>query len=151
MSDQQAMPPNSMSQQFSEGTPVYDVNGEQMGTVSKHGLVENTLVLYKSKFFHRDIQVPLSKVQRSDSKGIYLSVSKNQLQHERYAAPPVIAESGAGELNSQGVDVIEQTPHTLTKGVGVIEQTPTTLAKGEDTIERNAEGPMSGEVSSGGK
>ncbi len=129
MSDQQAMPPNSMGQQFTEGTPVYDVNGEQVGAVSKHGLAENTLILHKGIFFHRDIQVPLSTVQRSDANGIYLSVSKDELQHERYAAPKASAESGAGELISQGVDEIEQTPHTFTKGT--------------DTIERNAEGPIS--------
>jgi len=157
MSDQQAMHPTSMGQQFIEGTPVYDVNGEKVGTVIKHGLVENTLILHKGIFFHRDIQVPLSTVQRSDANGIYLSVSKDELQHERYAAPPATSESGAGELISQGVDeieqtpdtftkgtdTIEQTPDTFTKGTDTIEQTPDTFTKGTDTIERNAEGPIS--------
>lgn len=145
MSDQQAMPPNSMSQQFSEDTPVYDVNGEQVGTVSKDSLVENRLILHKGLVFHQDIQVPLSAVQRSDAKGIHLSVSRDELQHERYAAPSATAESGTGEVIIQGVDVIEQTPHTITKGVDVIEQTPDTIAKGVDVIEPNTESPISGE------
>lgn len=165
MSDQQAMPPNSIGQPFSEGTPVYDVNGEQVGTVSKHNLGENTLTLHKGLFFQRDIQVPLSAVQRSDAKGIYLSVSKDELQHERYAAPLATVESSTGEMIIQGVDVIEQTPHTVTKGVNVIEQTPHTVTKGvdvieqpphtvtkgADTIEPNTENPISGEVSPGEK
>ena len=124
MSDQQAMPPNSMGQQFTEGTPVFDLNGEQVGIVSKHGLAGTMLILHKGIFFHRDIQVPLSTVQRSDPHGIYLSVSKDELQHERYAAPLATTESGEGSLISLGVDVIEQTPDTFTKGADTIEQTP---------------------------
>ena len=140
MSDQQAMPPNNMGQQFTEGTPVYDLNGEQVGTVSKHGLAGNMLILHKGIFFHRDIQVPLSTVQRSDTNGIYLSVSKDELQHERYAAPLATAESGEGRLIFQGVDVIERNPDLVSRGVDTIEQTPHTFTKGADTIERNAEG-----------
>ena len=135
MSDQQAMPPNNMGQQFSDGTPVYDVNGEQVGTVSKHSLAENTLSVSKGIFFHRDIQVPLSTVQRSDARGIYLSVSKDELRHERYAAPSATAESGTGGLIIQGVDVIERAPDTITKGVDVIEPAPDTITKGVDVIE----------------
>jgi hypothetical protein len=159
MSDQQAIPPHSIGQQFSEGTPVYDVNGEQVGTVSKHSLEENTLLVSKGIFFHRDIQVPLSTVQRSDPKGIYLNISKDELQHERYAAPRTMAESDTGGLIIQGVDVIEQTPDTITKGVGVIEPAPDTITKGvdvvepapdtitkgEDVIEPTTEGPITGE------
>ncbi|GAC1565803.1 MAG: hypothetical protein NVS2B2_37280 [Ktedonobacteraceae bacterium] len=136
MSDQQALPPNSMGQQFTEGTPVYDLSGEQVGTVSKHDLAGNVLILNKGIFFHRDIQVPLSTVQRSDPHGIYLSVSKEELRHEHSAAPRAMTESGEGGLISRGVDVIEQTPDTYTKGVDVIERHPDTLTKGEDTIEQ---------------
>jgi len=93
-------------------------------------------------------------VQRSDTHGIYLSVSKDELQHERYAAPLATSDSGEDRLISQGVDVIERNPDTFTKGVGVIERNsdtftkgadtierdPDTITKGDDTIERNAEG-----------
>ena len=164
MSDQQPLSPNSMSQQFSEGTSVYDVNGEQVGTVSKHDLAGNTLLLNKGAYLHRDIQVPLSSVQRSDANAVYLGVSKDELQHERYTAPSAITESNADGLISQGTDVIEQTPHTITEGVSVIVQAPETVTegvsvveqipdsfrKGETTIDPNAEGSTSGEVSPGG-
>lgn len=162
MSDQQAMPPNSINQQFSEGTPVYDVNGEQVGTVSKYSPLENMLVLQKGTLFQRDIQVPLSAVQRSDARGIYLGVTRDELQHDRYAAPSATSEPVDGGLISQGVDVIEQAPHTITKGVDVIEQAPHTYTKGVDTIEQpphtitkgtdtiepdtETAGPVSGEV-----
>jgi hypothetical protein len=160
MSDQQAIPPNSTNQQFGEGTSVYDVNGEQVGTVGKHDLVGNVLILYKGTSFHRDIQVPLSTVQRSDARGIYLSISKDELQQEGYTAPPTTAVTGADGLILQGVDVIEQSPDTVTQGVSVIEQSPNTITQGvsvveqspdtytqgEDTIEPHAAGPMSDEV-----
>jgi hypothetical protein len=136
MSYQPAMPPNNLNQPFSEGTPVYDVNGEQVGTVSRHDPLENTLVLQKGTLFQRDIQVPLSAVQRSDARGIYLSVSRDELQQDRYAVPSAAAEPGEGGLIAQGVDVIEQTPHTITHGVDVIEQAPRTYTKGVDTIEQ---------------
>ena len=60
MSNQHAMPSNSMGTQFTEGTPVYDLNGEQVGTAGKHGLAGNMLILHKGIFFHRDIQIPLT-------------------------------------------------------------------------------------------
>ncbi len=126
MSDQQAISPNSMGQQFTEGTPVYDLKGEQIGTVSRHSLAGNGLILHKGISFHRDIQVPLSIVQRSDTHGIYLSVSKDELQHERYATPLATIESDEGKLISLGTDTIERDPDTITKGT--------------DTIERNADG-----------
>ena len=151
MSDQQAMPPNSIGQQFNEGTPVYDVNGERVGTVSKHNLEGNTLLVSKGIFFHRDLQVPLSAVQRSDARGIYLSVSKDELQHESYAAPSTTTVPGAGGLIVQGVDVIESAPDTITKGVDVIEPAPDTITKGEDVIEPNTEGLISGEEPPGEK
>ncbi len=155
MSDQQAMPPNNLGQQFPEGTPVYDVHGDQVGTVSKHGLVGNTLILHKGLFFHRDVHIPLSAVHHSSANGIYLNISRDELQHERYAAPPATAEAGEGrlisqgvdviernpDLTSQGVDVIEQKPHTFTRGVDEIEQTPHTFTTGADTIERPPEEP----------
>ncbi|HYX50454.1 MAG TPA: hypothetical protein VE843_11965, partial [Ktedonobacteraceae bacterium] len=123
---------------------------------------ENTLFVPKGIYFQRDIQVPLSAVQRSDPKGIYLSVSKDELQHERYAAPLTTAESDTGELIIQGVDVIEPAPDTINKGVdviepapdtinkgvGVIEPLPDTITKGEDVVEPNTEGPVTDEDSS---
>ena len=165
MSDQQPLSLNSMSQQFSEGTSVYDVNGEQVGTVSKHDLTGNTLLLHNDTYLNRDIQVPLSSVQRSNANGIYLGVSKDELQHERYTAPTATAESSTDGLISRGVDVIEQIPHTITEGVSVIVQAPETVTegvsvveqipdsfrKGETTIDPNAEGSTSGEVSPGGR
>ncbi len=137
MSNQHVMPPNSMGKQFTEGTPVYDLNGEQVGTVSKQSQAANMFILHKGTFFHRDIQVPLSAIQRSDTHGIYLSVSKDELQHEHSAVSRATTESGEGGLISRGVDVIERNPDTITKGVDVIERNPDTITKGVDVIERN--------------
>ncbi len=133
MSEQQALPPNSMGQTFPEGTAVYDLNGEQVGTVSQPSGAANMLILHKGL---GDLQVPFSVVQRSDSHGVYLSVTKDELQHGRYAVPPATTGSAEDGLISQGVDVIEQTPDTVTQGVAVIEQNPNTVTKGVDVIEQ---------------
>ena len=145
MSDQHTMPPNSTGPQFTEGIPVYDLNGEQVGTVSKQSLTGNMLILHKGVSFDRDIQIPLGIVQRSEPHGIYLSVSKEELQHEYSAAPQTTTESSEGGLISQGVDVIEQTPDTVTKGVGVIERHPDTVTKGVGVIERHPDTVTKGE------
>lgn len=136
MSDQQAQPPTSMGQTFPEGTPVYDLNGEQVGTVSQPSRVATMLILHKSIFFSYDLQVPLSTVQRSDPHGIYLRVTKDELQHERYAVPPATTAPGEDGVISRGVDVIEQNPNTVTQGVAVIEQMPDTVTQGVDVIEQ---------------
>ncbi len=95
--------------------------------------------------------VPPFTVQRSDSQGIYLSVSKDELQHEHSTVSEVTTEVGESRLISrgtdiiernpdtvtQGVDVIERNPDTVTQGVSVIERNPDTVTKGSDTIERN--------------
>jgi hypothetical protein len=100
MSNQQAIPPNSMGQQFTEGTPVYDMKGEQIGTVSRHGLAGNVLILYKGISFHRDIQVPLSTVQRSETHGIYLSVLVNAPPYEQ-VLPSILSSMAIDRLISR--------------------------------------------------
>ncbi len=136
MSEQQAPPPNSMGQPFPEGTAVYDLNGEQVGTVSQTSGAANMLILHKGLGFSQDLQVPFSAVQRSDPHGIYLSVTKDELQHERYAVPQATTMPAEDGLISRGVDVIEQMPDTVTQGVAVIEQNPSTVKQGVDVIEQ---------------
>ena len=133
------------NQHFTEGTPVYDRNSEQVGTVSKQSRAANMLILHEGVSFDQAIQVPLGTVQRSDSHGIYLSVSKDELQHEHSAAAQETRESGEGGFISQGVDVIEQTPDTTTKGVDVIERHPDTVTKGVSVIEQTPDTATKGE------
>jgi len=54
----------------------------------------------------------------------------DELQHERFAAPLATAESGAGRLIIQGVAVIERNSDLVSQGVDTIEQTPHTFTEG---------------------
>ncbi len=137
MSDQQALPPQGIVHAFPEGTSVYDLNGVRVGTVSKQSQTANMLIVHTDLPFDQDIHVPLNTVQRSDAHGIYLSVTKDELQHEHSVVTRATTAAGEVELISQGVDVIEQTPDTRTQGVAVIEQNPNTATKGVDVIEQN--------------
>ena len=86
MSNNQSM---SGTQQFAEGTAVYDAGGEKIGAVSEHNVQGQYLVLHKG-MFRKDIYVPVSAVQRNDTDGIYLTVYKDDLANDpRYEQPPM--------------------------------------------------------------
>jgi hypothetical protein len=127
MSDIPEMSSNMIGQ-IAEGTPVYEADGECVGHVSKHIMEGNNLILHKGLIFPKDLSIPLSAVRSSDSTGVHLGITKDDLKHERYAASPVTeepasaVETGQGaDLIAQGRSVIEQHPHTFTRGVTDIE------------------------------
>ena len=62
--------------QFYEGTPVYDVNGAKVGTVSEHGVQDNALVIHHG-LLRDDVYIPLSVIDSKDADGVYLSISKD--------------------------------------------------------------------------
>jgi len=84
---------NTMGQQFAEGTPVYDVNGSKVGTVSEQGVQGDNLVLQKGLFFPHDYFVPLRLVTHVDADGLYLNVTKDDVTNETFdnAAPEGLA------------------------------------------------------------
>jgi hypothetical protein len=65
---------------FTAGLPVYDCNGEQLGVVSADGVQEQYLVMTKGHLFHRDVNVPVSAIARSDDQGVYLSRTKQEIE-----------------------------------------------------------------------
>jgi len=131
--------------QVAEGTPVYDVNGERVGHVSKQIMEGDNIILHKGLIFPKDLYIPLSIVRRSDSNGVSLSITKDELQHERYTAlspheerASVLGmEESAGRL--QGADTGERHQHTVTRGEDVYEAHPDTIQRGADTIETRPE------------
>ncbi len=134
----------NLTGQVAEGTPVYDSNGEKVGHVSKAIMQGTNLIVHKGLIFPKDRYVPFSVIRSADSHGVYLNITKDDLQHERYTAPSATDEpaSTAGAVQDSGVvvqgrGVIEQHPHTVERGVDEIEQHPHTAERGVDEIEQH--------------
>jgi uncharacterized protein (TIGR02271 family) len=77
---------NNAMQQFPQGTPVYDINGDKVGTVAEADPQNNGLIIQKGLFFPKDIPVPMSAITRSDPDGIYLNVSKDDVSNGNWGA-----------------------------------------------------------------
>lgn len=76
LGDQGALGGTMNTQQFMEGTPVYDMSGAKVGTVSEHGVQDNSLVIHHG-LLRDDVYIPLSVIDSSDTDGIYLTISKD--------------------------------------------------------------------------
>jgi hypothetical protein len=59
------------------GTPVHDVNGERIGTLS--GGDPYTLVVSHGLIFQTDYEVPHSDVDRYDDGKLFLKVTRDQI------------------------------------------------------------------------
>jgi len=70
-----------------EGTPVYGVNGDKLGTVSEHGVQDNSLVIHHG-LMRDDVYLPLDTIQRSDANGVYTSLTKDDLSGLSMNHPP---------------------------------------------------------------
>lgn len=79
---------NQQQPQLIEGMPVYDMNGDKVGTISEHNPQPGCLVIHKGILFPKDLYIPLNAIQRSDADGVYLSLAKDDLSDDRYSNPP---------------------------------------------------------------
>ncbi len=143
MSDQPELA-STLGQQFIEGTPVYDSNGDQVGQVGKHDSESSHLVLHKGLFFPRDVYIPLGAVRSADANAVYLNMSREELMLDRYASPHAFEQPASATtidrsrpVQVQGGAVIEEQPGTTTQGRAVIEEHPETFTRGTDTIEEH--------------
>ncbi len=75
---------NVMGWQFAEGTPVYDVTGAKVGTISEPGTQGDNLVLQKGLIFPHDYYVPVRTVLRADADSIYLNVTKDDVINQAF-------------------------------------------------------------------
>jgi hypothetical protein len=75
--------------QLDDGTPVYDVDGQPIGTLNlqKTG---DYLVVKAPDLAPRGIYVPLSAVNQSGPSGIHLSLSRRDLTSEQWSTPPLV-------------------------------------------------------------
>ncbi len=78
----------SSDQQFVEGMPVFDAGGEKIGHVADQKVEGVSLVVQKGWLFPEDFYVPLSAVERNGAEGVFLSLTKEEIQaqNERTAA-----------------------------------------------------------------
>jgi len=88
MFDDQGMAANVQSEQFIEGTPVFAADGEKVGTVSEHAVQGQYVIVHKGWLFPQDVYVPLTAVARTDTEGVYLSATKDDILHQDWSAPP---------------------------------------------------------------
>src|SRR5579859_4432166 len=96
---------NLQSQQFIEGTPVFDAGGERVGAVSQYNPQGGYLLVQKGWLFHRDVYVPLGAIANQDANGVYLNLAKDDLANQNWDVPPVTeagrSEEHTSELQSQ--------------------------------------------------
>ena len=89
---------------FPRGTPVYDNNGDKVGTVAEVDPWNNGLIIQKGLFFPKDTPVPMSAIARSGADGIYLSVSKDDASYGNWSASNTSSASSyadAGAVDTQ--------------------------------------------------
>lgn len=90
-------------QQFAEGSTVYDVSGDKVGTVNSYDPQGNFLVVEKGLLFPHELYIPTSAVASGDANGIQLNLSKAELKDERYKKQPAMA-AGRGLAQSSVLD-----------------------------------------------
>ena len=64
---------------FPQGLPIYDSQGKKLGTVSSLGVQSDYLVMSKMALFRNDVSIPLSTIQRSDVRGVYLNITQQEV------------------------------------------------------------------------
>lgn len=102
---------NQQQPQLVEGMPVYDMNGDKVGTISEHNPQPGCLVIHKGILFPKDLYIPLNAIQRSDADGVYLSLAKDDLSDDRYSNPP---DTAAGYTTAGTTTQYAQTDQVAT-------------------------------------
>jgi hypothetical protein len=78
-------------------TMVYGTDGEKLGTVRNYDPQAGYLDVQKGWLFTKDFYVPLSAVETITGEGLTLHLTKEDLEDERYASPPVTGGVVYGE------------------------------------------------------
>ena len=86
------------------GTDVYDANGDKVGTVQEFNPQANCIVVQKGMIFTKDLYIPINAIDGRDDKGVYLSLTKDDLKDDRFSSPPT--SSGAGAMTDS--DIVDQ-------------------------------------------
>ena len=68
------------SANYPPGAPVYDADGEKLGTVSDQQDKDDFLVVHKGRLFGHDAYIPRAAVNHSDVNGVHLRVRKDDIK-----------------------------------------------------------------------
>jgi hypothetical protein len=87
------------------GSPVYDLTGEKVGSVTTVNLPNGYFTLEKGVVFTRDFYIPLSAVERMSPDAIHLNVDKDQMAYLGWdARPDDDSTDNASSLNVEDED-----------------------------------------------
>lgn len=76
---------------YVEGAPVFASTGEQVGVVDIPPVQGGQLVIVQGSLFLHVRSLPLQFVRRQDASGVYLTLSKAQVQEDRWKTPLLTA------------------------------------------------------------
>lgn len=98
------------------GTPVYDANGDKVGDVSQYQSGDGYFVMTKGFFFPKDLYVPLNVIQRATTDGVYLGLTKDQINNENWDNPPSTTDRNARYAQGTAPDATMRTDQTARQG-----------------------------------
>src|SRR5690348_10020880 len=99
-SDRDIMRPGAGPQAIMPGTTVYDAAGDKLGSVHDFDPRGAYLVVQKGLFFPKDRYVPTDAIARTTPEGVFLTLSKRDLDDERYGTLPVARARAVGTDSS---------------------------------------------------
>lgn len=67
-------------EQFRTGTAVYDATGAKLGVLSQPAVRNGQLIVQRGWLLHKEQEIPLSAIRRTDANGIYLRLYKPYLE-----------------------------------------------------------------------
>jgi hypothetical protein len=107
-------PPNQTSKgsdwPIADGMIVYDRGGEKLDTIRNYDPQLAYLDIQRGWLFHTDFYVPLRAVQAILRDGITLRLSIQDLDDDRFAAPPTtrIVAEGVEHAEKEPFDTVEE-------------------------------------------
>ncbi|HWE60583.1 MAG TPA: PRC-barrel domain-containing protein [Chloroflexota bacterium] len=83
--------------QITNGMTVYATDGTKLGTVRNYDPQDGYLDVHKGWLFAKDFYVPFGAVNTVTEDGVVLRLTKDDLQDDRYSAPPATTSVVYGE------------------------------------------------------
>ncbi len=116
---------DDLGQQFTEGMTVFDADGDKVGKIFEVDPAQRYITVQKGFLFPKDLYIPFDTVEHNNAEGVYVTLSKQDLENERYHNVP--------------------TPVGLTERTRAVDATTNTVA--DDRPARSTETIAQGDVS----
>jgi hypothetical protein len=90
-------------QHIVKGTTVFDLNGDEVGTVDEDHSHEGYLSVQRGMLFKHDVYIPMDVVARIERDGVHLRMGSDTLMDQNWDQPPDARSQGtsSGMLGSQ--------------------------------------------------